>query len=421
MKIKGLRWLIIGLVSLSMVINLIDRNALAVMWPGISKDLGMDKNQYAFVVSCFFLAYGISQIISGRIYDKVGTKMGFVLSIVVWSFAVVIHAAARGIMSFSIFRALLGLGEAGNMPGAVKSNAEWFPIKERAFAQGIFNVGSALGSIISAPLIAFFYIELGWKSTFIIIGIMGLLWLIPWWIVHKGLPTQHPWITDEEREYILKGQMSLDTNLSNTEDRALSIREVLQYRQSWSVILSRFFLDPIWWLFVSWLPLYLNERFGFDVKQIGMYAWMPYVGAMIGSLGGGWLTQLLINKGWSVNRTRRFAIGLGALVMFPALIASAFAATPIWAMATVFIALMGFQITIGNVQIMPSDFFSGKSVGTLAGLGGAGAALGVLITTWLVPTLTKDGYFLFFALATALVPLGVAMIYFLSGDIKRIR
>lgn len=421
MKINGLRWFIIGLIGLATVINFIDRNALAVMWPGISKELGMDKNQYAFVISCFMIAYSISQSLSGRIYDKIGTRLGFVMSIAVWSVAAMIHSLARGVLSFSIFRALLGLGEAGNWPGAAKSNAEWFPIKERAFAQGIFNAGASLGAVISAPLIAYFYATVGWQTTFILIGLLGFIWIIPWWLVNKASPSKHPWITEGEQNYILEGQKSVGFTNTQSDEKALTMGEILQYRQSWSIILSRFFLDPIWWLFVSWLPIYLNDRFGFDVKQIGLFAWMPYVGAMIGSLGGGWLSGMLMGKGWSVHKTRRFCIALGGFLMFPALIASAFAATPLWAMATMFVALMGFQVAIGNIQTMPSDFFSGKNVGTLAGLGGTSAIMGVLITTWLVPSLTQNGYTPFFALATLLVPLGMGMIFWLSGEIKRIR
>jgi MFS transporter, ACS family, hexuronate transporter len=438
MKINGLRWVIITLIGIATVINFIDRNALAVMWPGISKELGMDKSQYAFVISCFMIAYGISQSLSGRIYDKIGTRLGFVMSITVWSIAAMIHSLAKGVLSFSIFRGLLGLGEAGNWPGAAKSNAEWFPIKERAFAQGIFNAGASLGAVISAPLIAYFYAKVGWQTTFILIGLLGFIWIIPWWLINKASPSKHPWITEGEQNYILEGQKSVGFTTTQTEEKALTMGEILQYRQSWSIILSRFFLDPIWWLFVSWLPIYLNDRFGFDVKQIGMFAWMPYVGAMIGSLGGGLLSIYLMGKGWfvlggrwssiklkgrgwSVNRTRRFCIALGGCLMFPALIASAFAATPLWAMATMFVALMGFQVAIGNIQTMPSDFFLGKNVGTLAGLGGTSAICGVLITTWLVPSLTKNSYTPFFALATLLVPLGMGMIFWLSGEIKRVR
>jgi MFS transporter, ACS family, hexuronate transporter len=421
MKINGLRWIIISLIGVATVINYIDRNALAVMWPGIASELQLDKKQYAFVVSCFMVAYGISQSISGRIFDKIGTRLGFVMSIAIWSFAAALHAFATSLGSFSAFRALLGLGEAGNWPGAAKSNAEWFPIKERAFAQGIFNAGASLGAVISAPLIAYFYATIGWKMTFMLIGLLGFVWIIPWWFINKGLPSAHPWITEDEQNYIIEGQKPLNVVTSETPDKALTVNELLSYKESWAIIASRFFLDPIWWLFVSWLPIYLHDRFGFDVKQIGLFAWMPYVGAAIGSLGGGWLSGRLMGQGWTTHRTRRFCITLGGLLMFPALIASAFAATPLWAMATMFVALMGFQITIGNIQTLPSDYFSGKSVGSLAGLGGTAAVFGVLITTWLVPSLTKDGYIPFFILATALVPMGLGMFFWLSGDVKRIR
>jgi MFS transporter, ACS family, hexuronate transporter len=417
MKIKGLRWWIITLIGLATVINYIDRNALAVMWPGVSKDVGLDKSHYALLVSLFMVSYGISQSLSGRIFDRIGTRLGFIFSIVVWSVAVALHSTARSLASFGAFRALLGFGEAGNWPGAAKSNAEWFPIKERAFAQGIFNAGASLGAVISAPLIAYFYDLVGWKTTFILVGGLGFLWILPWYIINKAVPSQHPWLSDEEKKYILEGQQ-IDN--STTEDRALSIKELLSFRQSWSVILSRFMLDPIWWLFVSWLPIYLNDRFNFDIKQIGTFAWFPYVGAAIGSLGGGWLAGRFIGIGWSVNKARKTCIMLGSILMLPALIASAFANSPEAAMVTIFIALMGFQITINNIQTLPSDFFSGKSVGTLAGIGGTSAVFGVLITTWLVPILTKESYTPFFIMAAILVPVGTFIVMWLSGEIKKL-
>ncbi len=421
MKINGLRWVIISLFGIATVINYIDRNALAVMWPGIAGELGMNKTDYAFVVSCFLLAYGIGQGLAGRVFDKIGTRMGAVISIAVWSFAVGLHAFARGLVSFSMLRGLLGLGEAGNSPGGTKLNAEWFPIKERAFAQGIFNASVSVGITISAPLIAYSYTTIGWQATFGLIGALGFLWIIPWLLINKGEPTEHPWLTEGERNYIIEGQKPLEKATVALDDKALTIKELLGFRQAWAVIMSRFFLDPIWWLFVSWLPIYLHDRFGFDVKQIGLFAWMPYVGAALGSLGGGWLSGSLIGKGWTVNRTRKFCIVLGGLFMLPALIASIYASTPLWAMAAIFFALMGFQISIGNIQTLPSDFFSGKSVGTLAGICGTSAVTGVLITTALVPMLTTYSYTPFFILAMVLVPVGIAMVFWLSGEIKRVK
>ncbi|MFC6225921.1 MFS transporter [Hymenobacter artigasi] len=416
-KVRGLRWWIITLIALATVINYIDRNALAVMWPGIAKDLQLDKEQYATVVGFFMVAYGVGQSVSGRIFDKIGTRLGFALSITVWSIGAALHALSRGLLSFGAFRVILGVGEAGNWPGAAKSNAEWFPGRERAFAQGLFGAGAALGAVISAPLVAWLYQEIGWQSTFVIIGALGLLWVIPWLIINKAAPKNHPWLTEEERTHILDGQTPADAAVPEV---ALTVRQLLGYRQSWAVLASRFLLDPIWWLFVSWLPIYLHERFQFDIKQIGAFAWFPYVGAAIGSLGGGWLSGRLMRTG-TVNRARKTCIILGCAIMLPALLLSAQATTPESAMLCIFFALMGFQVAIGNIQTLPSDFFSGKSVGTLSGLSGTAAVAGTLLmTTWLVPVLTRTSYTPFFIMAALLVPLGAVALLSLSGTIRRL-
>ncbi len=418
-KITGLRWWIITLVAIATVINYIDRSALAIMWPDINKDIGLQKDQYAMIMTMFMIAYAISQSLSGKLYDWIGTRLGFVISIVVWSLSAAFHGLARGVLSFSFFRFMLGLGEAGNWPGATKSNAEWFPIKERAFAQGIFNAGASIGSVISPPLIAVLYLLMGWKLTFVVIGVLGLLWIIPWLFLNRALPGQHPWLTDREREYILKGQQSADVP-KNSEEKALGWGEMLTYKESWSVIVSRFLLDPIWWLFVIWLPIYLNEKFQFDIKQIGLSAWVPYVGAAVGSLFGGWLSGHLIHRGWSANRARKTAIVLGGAFMLPCLLLAAYASTPVSAILLITVILFGFQISINNIQTLPSDFFAGKSVGSLAGLGGTSAALGVIIVTNMVPILSKTGYTSVFLLAALLVPLSIISVYVLGGIIKRV-
>ena len=418
-KIKGLRWWIIGLIALATIINYIDRGALAIMWPNISRDLGMTKEDYSFIAIMFTIAYAISQSVSGRVYDWIGTRLGFVLSILLWSVSIALHAVARGLASFSVFRFLLGLGEAGNWPGATKSNAEWFPVKERAFAQGIFNSGASIGSIISPPLVAVLYLAFGWRLTFVAIGTLGLLWLIPWLIINKALPEKHPWLTEDEREYILKGQKPEATD-PDQEDRVAGWWELLTYKQTWSVLVSRFFLDPIWWLFVFWLPIYLHDRFGFDIKQIGLSAWVPYVGAASGALFGGWYAGYLIRRGWTVNKARKWAITFGGLIMLPALLLTAVAANPVVAVLLIAAILFGFQVSIGNIQTLPSDFFTGKSVGSIAGMGGTTAAIGVIITTKLVPTLVRVSYVPFFLLGAMLVPLGVLSVFILGGYIRRV-
>lgn len=413
--VKNLRWLVITLVGLATVINYIDRTALSVMWPGIAEELGMDKQDYANIITVFMISYAIGQSLFGKIFDALGTRIGFLLSIVVWSVSIALHAVATSVMSFSVVRFFLGLGEAGNWPGATKANAEWFPVRERALAQGIFGASASMGSIIAPPLIAFMYAFLGWKATFLIIGGLGFLWIVPWLIIYKSSPDSHPWISPEEREYILSGQKVTETT---EQEYVPGWLELLKHRQSWSVIASRFFIDPIWWLFVAWLPLYLNEKFGFDVKQIGIFAWVPYVGAAIGALFGGWLAGRLMKRNWSVNKARKTVITLGCVIMMPALILTSMAHTPLLAVLLIAVILFGFQAAISNIQTLPSDFFSGKSVGSLAGMSGTSAVLSVIISIQLVPMLTAGGnYGPFFVLGAALVPLVLASV-FLAGRIE---
>ena len=417
-KVKGFRWAIIGLIALVTVINYIDRNALSIMWPGISKDLGMTKDQYTMIVTFFMIAYAVSQSVSGKIYDKIGTRFGFVFSIVIWACSSALQGFARSIASFSFLRASLGFGEAGNWPGATKSVAEWHPVKERALAQGIFNAGASIGGIISPPLIAYLYVTFGWRITFPIIATFSLLWLIPWLLINKGLPKNHPWVSEEEREYILSGQPA---TVTTGDEKVLKWSQLLSYKQTYSVIASRFFLDPIWWMFVAYLPIYLNERFGFDVKHIGYFAWVPYVGAALGSFLGGWASGYLIKKGWTVDRARKTVIIIGNVICLPPLILSAYAFTPFSAVVLIAVILFGFQISINNIQTLPSDFMTGKSVGSLAGLGGTSAVLGTIIMMQLVPWLTKTSWFSFFMVGGALVPLGVAAVMIFSGKIERIQ
>ncbi|MFY0606539.1 MAG: MFS transporter [Cyclobacteriaceae bacterium] len=418
MKLKGLRWWIIGLVCLATVINYIDRSALAIMWPDISKDLGMDKNDYALILNVFLVAYAIGQSLSGKMFDKIGTRMGFVVSITVWGLATAVHALARGVFSFSFFRVLLGLGEAGNWPGAVKSNAEWFPIKERALAQGIFNSGAALGSIVAPPLIAIVWLAIGWEYTFALLGLLGLLWVIPWMIINKDVPSKHPWITEEERKHIVSGMEEIKKDESSEE--GLSMMQILSHRESWAVLASRFFVEPIWWLFVGWMPIYLADVYGFNVKEIGFFAWVPYVGAALGSLSGGYYSGKLMMKGASVDKARKQTILVGCVIMFLGLVATILAGdTPVKFVAIVAVVLYGFQFVISNIQTIPSDLFSGKSVGSLAGLGGTVGIFSVIVMNFLVPVITDNfSYTPIFIMIAVFVPLGFLSIRFFAKEIK---
>lgn len=419
-KVGNFRWAIVSLVALATIINYIDRGALGFLWPEISEDIGLTKTDYAIILNVFTFAYAFGQTLFGKIFDWIGTRLGFVLSIIVWSAATMLHAAATGLMSFAVFRGLLGLSEAGNWPGATKANAEWFPINERALAQGVFNSGAAIGGIISAPIIGILFVFLGsWQATFIAVGALGFLWLVPWLIIYKSGPESHPWLTEDERQYILTGQKNAETNEVATY--APNSSEILSRKESWGVIMASFFLDPIWWLFVGWLPLYLFETYGFGVEEIATYAWVPYVGAMFGAWFGGLLAGRLIKSGWTVNKTRKLVIALGGLIMLVSLLLTIVAASPLIAVLLMAAILFGFQTAVGNIQTLPSDFYSGKSVASLAGFAGTAAKLAVVGLNFLIPVITVNSYAPAFAVGAGLAIMTVLSVLILCTDIKPLK
>ncbi len=412
MKIKGLRWWIVSLVALATIINYIDRSAINILWPYIYKDFGIadadSKNALALITSFFMVAYAVGQTGFGKIMDALGTRIGFVLSIFIWSVSIALHSLAKSLTSFSIFRFFLGFGESGNWPGATKANAEWFPAKERAIAQGIFGAGASLGSVVAAPFIAVLYLSIGWQGTFIGIAGLGLLWIIPWLIVNKATPDKHPWITKEEQDYIT--HRDFDAANIVPETNVYTWGQLLTFKKTWGLVLSRFFIDPVWWLFVTWLPTFLKEQFAFDLKQVGAFAWLPYLLAAIGGLAGGWYSSYLIRKGKDAVKARRLAITIGSAIMLVALALIVVSLDSLkdntsLAIGLIGATLFGFQFVINNIQTLPSDYFNGKNVGVVAGMGGTSAILGVLVTTWMVPVLTKTSYISFFVLAAILVPL----------------
>jgi ACS family hexuronate transporter-like MFS transporter len=417
-KITGLRWWIIGLVFLATLINYIDRLTISVLAPEIIRDLHLDRFQYGSIATWFLLAYTISQALSGKLYDRVGTRRGFSISISVWSLAAIAHSVARGLFSLSLFRFILGLGEAGNWPGAAKTVAEWFPVRQRALGLGIFNSGAAIGSVVAPPLIVWLQLQFGWKVTFIVTGVLGFIWL-GLWLLFYDKPERHPWLRAEEYQLIREDKEH--PGETNTSGAKLRWRDLLAYRQVWGIVIARFFTDPIWWLYITWLPLYLSDARGFDLRKIALFAWVPYVAADAGSLLGGWFSGFLISRGWSVDRARKVVIIFAALLM-PAGIFAAFASSPMVALALIGVVLFGFQVWINNVQTLPSDFFSSREVGSVAGLGGTGAGLGAMLFTlttgWVVEHFS---YVPILVVAGLLAPLGTLILFAFTGPIRPLK
>lgn len=425
MKIKGLRWWIIGLIGIATVINYIDRSAINIMWPYIYREFGIaegsSKEALAYITTFFMVAYAAGQTLTGKLMDAVGTRIGMVISIVVWSISISLHSIARSLTSFSIFRAMLGISEAGNWPGATKSNAEWFPSRERAIAQGIFGASAAMGSVVALPLIVYAYEAFGWQMTFLYIGLLGFAWIIPWLIINKTTPDKHPWITKNEQRHILdEGNVSEN---AAQQAKVFTWRELLRFKNTWGIISSRFFIDPVWWMFVTWLPTFLKEQFAFDIRQVGGFGWVPYLFAAIGGLAGGFYSSRLIKRGRPAEASRKTAITIGCVIMLLSLALTAFYMDELkdhvnMAMVLISATLFGFQFLINNIQTLPADYFNGKNVGTVSGMGGTAAVAGTIILTLLVPVITKTGYTTLFVLAALLVPLAWISIIFITSKNK---
>jgi MFS transporter, ACS family, aldohexuronate transporter len=412
--VHGLRWWIAGLIFLATLINFLNRLTIAVLGPVITAQLRLSNSEFAGLTTIFLVAYTLSQGLSGKLYDRIGTKRGFTVSIVVWSLASMAHAFARGFGALLVLRFVLGLGEAGNWPGAAKVIAEWFPVRQRALGMGIFNSGTSIGSVIAPPLLVWIELRFGWQAAFLVLGALGFVWLALWLRFYET-PEHHPAITPSE--YALIRQ---DRQLSGSV-RPISWRELLRRREAWAIVLARFCADPVWWLYITWLPLYLYNVRHFSLQQIGFFAWLPFVAADAGSLLGGWLSGHLIGRGWSVDRARKSVMIGGMLCMCTGILAAT-AQNAMAALGLIAVVLFGFQAWINNVQTLPSDYFPDAAVGSITGLGGVGAGIGSILliqATGLVVDRIHS-YTPILMVAGLLPVVATAVLFGLAGTIRRL-
>lgn len=352
------RWTICALLFVVTTINYMDRQVLGILAPTLQTDLHWSESQYANVVSAFSLAYALGFLVAGRWLDRVGVRRGFMTAVIVWSLAAIGHAFARTTATFSAARALLGLGESANFPGAIKTVTEWFPKEERALATGIFNAGTNTGSIVTPLIVPWITLTWGWRWTFIVTGSIGFLWLILWLALYRSPPEQA--VSDEPDEPTTRVQW---------------IR-LLGHRQTWAIFAGKFFADPVWYFYFFWLPKFLYSKYGITLGQIALPLIVVYVVADIGSIMGGWLPGHLMNRGWTANRARKTAMLVMALVIIP----TAFAphAGSMWiAVLIVSVAAAAHQGWSANVYTLASDMFPRSAVASISGIGGfAGAMAG---------------------------------------------
>jgi ACS family hexuronate transporter-like MFS transporter len=400
------RWRICALLFAATTLNYIDRQVLGVLAPDLGRQFGWNEIEYGTIVTAFQAAYAIGLLCAGAIIDKLGTRIGYALAICVWSIAAMSHALAGSVLGFAVARFFLGLGEAGNFPAAIKTVAEWFPRRERAFATGIFNAGSNVGAILAPLAVPIVAITWGWQAAFLFTGVLSAMWLVTWISVYRP-PGEHSALTAEELAHIR----------SDPDEPAarLPVTQLLRHRQAWAFVMAKLMTDPIWWFFLFWLPKFLNSEYGLTLTGLGPPLIAIYLMADIGSIGGGWIAGRFIKRGWSVNKARKGAMLICALAVVPIVFASS--ATNVWvAVALIGLATAGHQGWSANVFTLTSDMFPRNAVGSVVGIGGfAGAVGGMLISTFVGFLLeTTQSYVPIFLMAGSAYLLALAVVHALA-------
>ncbi len=388
MRLKRLRWLILGLLFLSTVINYLDRQALSVLLPTLRTDLGLTSTDYGTITMVFMLAYTVAQLGAGMVIDKIGTRLSFAYFIVCWSVSALAHAFVRGAMGLGVFRCLLALSEAGNWPAGTKVVARWFPPQRRGMGMAVFDSGAALGAVLAPPLVALLATKFGWRAAFAGTAVLGFAWLIAWLKIYNE-PERHRWLSDEDRATVL-AEVGPVPKQSNTFGAAL--RGIIGARTVWGMLVTRMLATPVWWFYVFWLPDYLSKARGFSLKDIGFYGWIPYLTVDFGKIAGGALSDRLLARGLGSAFARKSVMVCGGLMMSAGLMVVG-APTPAAAIAWVCVATFGFGMWSANIYALHADIFPSQTLATAVGFTGMGSSLGGAAFTYAAGLIVdKAGY-----------------------------
>jgi ACS family hexuronate transporter-like MFS transporter len=363
------RWRICALCFFATTINYVDRQVLGVLAPDLQRVFGWNELQYSNLVNAFQGAYALGLLVAGNFIDRVGTRLGYAVAIGIWSLATIGTGFAHTVFGFSVARSALGIGESGNFPAAIKTIAEWFPRKERAFATGIFNSGANIGAVLAPILVPWLMVRYGWQSAFLVTGSLSALWIIPWLVMYRP-PQDHPGVSRAELNYIQ----------SDPPEPVSKVRwiELLTHRQTWAFVIGKFMTDPIWWFFMFWLPKFLNSKHGLSITELGWPLVIVYNFATLGSIGGGWLAARFLKRGWSVNRARKTAMLTCAIAVTPIMFAAS--VSSLWvAVGLIGLATAAHQGWSANIFTLASDMFPNRAVGSVVGMGGFGGAVGGMV------------------------------------------
>ncbi len=415
-KKTNVRWVVVSLLFFATTINYIDRQVIGLLKPYIQEDLGWSEADYGYIVTAFQFAYAIGMLLCGRLLDKLGSKLGYAISILVWSVGAILHAAVRSVFGFGVMRAILGVGEAGNFPAAVKTVAEWFPKKDRAFATGIFNSGSTIGAIVAPVVVVAITLQWGWQWAFIITGALGFVWLVFWWWCYES-PMKHPKVSPAELEYIQS-----DEEAAATPGQSISWGKLFRYKQTYALCFSRFVTDWVWWFFLFWAPDFLNKTQGIDIKSAVLPLIIIYLLASLGGIAGGAVSSGFIKSGRSIDFARKATILIFALLVLP-LNALAYI-NNLWLVVIVIgFATAAHQGWASNIFTIVSDIYPKEVVASMVALSSFGGAIGGALASSFVGLMLEftGSYTLIFAVASSMYLLAWLILRLFVPRIEPIR
>lgn len=404
-RIGNYRWVIVILLFFATTINYLDRQIIGLLKPTLEKEFNWSETDFARIVMAFTAAYAIGLLLSGRVIDKIGTKLGYTITVIVWSVAAMLHAIARSAFGFGVARVGLGLGEAGNFPAAMKAVSEWFPKKERALATGIFNAGTSIGVVMALLIVPWILKYYGWQEVFWITGALGFVWLV-FWLIYYDVPAKQKRLTAAELNYISSGQ----EQESSTTSPAVSINwyKLFTFKQTWAFVTGKGLIDPIYWFFLFWLPSYFSSAFNLDLKKPSLQLMVIYAATTLGSIGGGFFSSWLIKKGMPTLKARKTALLIFAFLEVSIIMAQF--ATDIWtAVGLISLAVAVHQAWATNIFTTASDMFPKEAVSSVVGIGGMAGAVGGILFPILV------GYLLDSYKAQGNLPGGYNLLFTICG------
>ncbi|WP_229311412.1 MFS transporter [Larkinella rosea] len=404
-KIKYYRWIVVALVFLATTINYLDRQIIGLLKPILELEFNWTETDYARIVMAFTAAYAIGLILSGWLIDKVGTKLGYTITIVFWSVAGMLHAVARGVLGFAVARVGLGLGEAGNFPAAVKTVAEWFPKKERGLATGIFNSGTSVGVVLALMIVPWILRNYGWQEVFWITGGLGFVWLI-FWLIFYDVPAKQKRLTNQEFEFITSGQEKTETAVEDTV--SINWFKLFALPQTWAFITGKALIDPIFWFFLFWLPSYFSSTYHLNLKIMSPELLIIYTATTVGSIAGGFFSSFLIKSGWPTLKARKTVLFIFAILEISIILVQ-FASNVWMVVALMSLAVAVHQAWATNVFTIASDLFPKQAVSSVVGIGGMAGAVGGIFFPMLV------GYLLDTYKAAGNLPGGYNLLFTICG------